>query len=141
MNSVRFIVHGAPVAKGRGRAGNGNVVYTPEKTRKYENTVGWCAAQAMAGELPFDAPCRMTLRAYVAIPQSWSLKKQAAAERGEVVPGGRPDLDNFLKAALDGINQIVVRDDSLVVRIEASKTYDRKPRLEIEIETFRERAA
>ena len=50
------------------------------------------------------------------------------------MPGSRPDLDNFIKAALDGCNEIVFRDDSLVVTIMASKRYSDKPALTIAVE-------
>ena len=41
-----------------------------------------------------------------------SKRKRAAAIVGGVLPTSRPDLDNFIKSALDAINTIVVVDDS-----------------------------
>ena len=44
------------------------------------------------------------------------------------------DLDNFLKAIFDGMNQIVFCDDSQIVRCIVEKYQDReRPRAEIEI--------
>ena len=63
-----------------------------------------------------------------------SKKKTALALAGELMPGSRPDLDNFIKAALDGCNEIVFKDDSLVVTITATKRYSDRPALTITVE-------
>jgi len=46
-----------------------------------------------------------------------SNKRRLAALAGEIAPTARPDLDNYIKAALDAINTIVVTDDAQVVEI------------------------
>ena len=48
----------------------------------------------------------------------------------------RPDLDNFVKAAIDGCNKIVFTDDSRITKMFAVKQYSLRPRLEIRIEPF-----
>lgn len=138
VNIVRITLHGTPVPKGRARMTRRGSVYTPQKTVDYETAIAWEAKTAMRGEPPFDSPCRMSLAVFLPIPQSWSKKKQAAAGRQEVAPVGKPDLDNFLKSALDGLNKIVFTDDSIVVKIDAVKTYSGNPRIEIEVEAIRE---
>ena len=67
------------------------------------------------------------------MPKSWSGKRRAAALSGELRPTTRPDVDNYVKAALDAINEIVVRDDSLVVELTAAKRYATSPRLTITV--------
>ena len=136
MSEIKLIVLGAPVAKGRARLGNGHV-YTPPKTAKYENAVKWEALRVMAGRQPFDAPLGVEVVAQLPIPPSWSKKKREQAARGFVMPASRPDLDNYVKAALDGMNKIVFRDDSQVVAIIARKEYSEAPRLEIGITELR----
>lgn len=136
MTAIRLTVEGAPVPKGRARFGNGRT-YTPTKTVKYEASVKWEAMRAMAGREPFDAPLSVQLTALLPIPPSWSKKKQDRAARKEIMPASKPDLDNYLKAALDGMNKIVFRDDSQVVAIAAMKFYDARPRLEIAVEEVR----
>jgi Holliday junction resolvase RusA-like endonuclease len=44
-------------------------------------------------------------------------------------PTTRPDLDNYVKGALDAINGIVVNNDSQLVEIEAHKRYGIDPNL------------
>jgi hypothetical protein len=58
-----------------------------------------------------------------------SAKRQAAALRGEI----RPDADNYIKAALDAVNAIVVVDDALIVELMALKCYAPVAKLTIRI--------
>jgi hypothetical protein len=67
------------------------------------------------------------------VPASWSGKRQAAALAGYIRPTSRPDTDNYVKAALDAINGIVVADDCLVVELVAEKRYARVPQLTITV--------
>ena len=38
-------------------------------------------------------------------------------------PTVKPDLDNYIKSVLDAMNGIILKDDSQIVSIEASKKY------------------
>ena len=72
---------------------------------------------------PFDEPVEMSVVVYRKPPKSWSKKKIKKAMDGLIVPKTRPDLDNYLKAILDGLNEIAFTDDSLVCKIQAEKKY------------------
>jgi Holliday junction resolvase RusA-like endonuclease len=136
MSPIRIVVDGAPAAKGRPRLGivKGHAMaFTPDKTRSYEAIVRHAASQEMGGRTPLDEALVVDVRAYLPVPRSWSGKKQRAALGGEIRPTGRPDCDNFIKAALDACNTVVFRDDSLIVELRASKSYSDRPRLEIEV--------
>jgi Holliday junction resolvase RusA-like endonuclease len=136
---IRFTVPGEPVAKGRpriGRMANGRPVnITPGRTRSYEALVALAAQQAMAGRDPYAAsvPLSVLVVATMPIPASWSARKQLAAADQLVLPTKRPDLDNFVKSALDGCNGVVFADDSAVVRLETRKEYGRTPGLTVQI--------
>ena len=136
--AISIVIPGGVVPKGRHRS---RVVsskfvhnYPAPTTVKYENLIKLAADEAMGERAPMTGPLRMVVAAYLIIPQSWSKKKQERASRGEERPAKRPDLDNFVKAALDGCNQIVYVDDAQVVRLEAAKVYSERPRLEIRVE-------
>ena len=135
---IRIVVDGAPVAKGRGRVGrmgNGAVrVFTPAKTRTYEDVLRYAAGQAMQGRDPFDQALSVAVVAYLPIPASFSRKKREAALEGVLLPTKRPDGDNYLKAALDGCNGVVWRDDSIIVDMTVQKRYATKPQLIIQVE-------
>ena len=45
----------------------------------------------------------------------------------------KPDVDNMVKAAIDGIKGIVFKDDNMVVKVTAEKAFSAKPRTTIEI--------
>lgn len=74
------VIPGRPVPKGRPRVGRGGSVYTPQRTREYEECVAW-AVKASRGRV--DGPCEVSIRL-------------------ELLPGPRGDLDNYAKAILDG---------------------------------------
>lgn len=136
---VTFNVDGPPVAKGRARATTirGMVrLYTPAKTRAYEDTVRIAAAMAMGARRPFEGEVTMTITAMVAIPTSFSKRKRTNAIAGIIKPTTRPDADNYAKAALDGCNGILFRDDSQVTDLIIRKRYAAEPRLVVTMEAM-----
>ena len=123
-----FFIPGDPVAKGRPRAasiGGKARLYTPKKTEKYENLVRLACGDAISR--PVSIPCYVRAVAVLPVPQSWSKKRTEAAIRGDELPTKRPDLDNYLKAILDGMNGVAFADDSQVVEISARKQYGVRP--------------
>jgi len=97
VNSVKIIVPGRPVPKGRprlGYRGRKAYVYTPPETREYERLVGWVAKSA--GCRPVDGPVSVSLSVYVK---------------------GRLDADNIAKSILDGLNGVAYEDDDQVVEL------------------------
>jgi Holliday junction resolvase RusA-like endonuclease len=135
---LSFTVHGVPVAKGRPRLttrGGFARAYTPAKTQRYEDQIR-CQAAAAMGELPpIEEAVSVVVTAYVAPPKSMSKKRRLEAADGIVKPLTRPDLDNYAKAALDGCNAIVFRDDSLVTDLIVRKRFSERPRLTVTVET------
>jgi Holliday junction resolvase RusA-like endonuclease len=126
---ITITVAGEPVAKGRPRMTRRGFTYTPAHTRKYEAHGRLAAQLAMDGRPPIEGPVRVELLAELPIPASWSNKKRARAITGDVLPIGRPDLDNFVKSAQDAINEIVIRDDSQIIEVSARKRYGVAPKL------------
>jgi Holliday junction resolvase RusA-like endonuclease len=59
-------------------------------------------------------------------PASWSKKKRRRAECGEHFPSVRPDLDNYVKAVMDGM-ACCWGDDAQVVSLVACKRYSVSP--------------
>ena len=91
------------------------------------------AQQAMDGRPPITVPIRAEITVDLPVPASWSGTRRDAALCGDIRPTSRPDTDNYIKAALDAINAIVVADDSLVVDLVARKHYATVPALTIVI--------
>lgn len=134
---IQFHIPGAPRGKGRPRFGRTKaghpVAYTDDATAAYENLVAMAAAQAMAGQAPFDTPCRIHLTAHYETPRSASRAKREAMLDGTIRPTKLPDLDNILKAVLDGCNRIVFTDDKLVTSIAAVKLYGLVPGVAVNV--------
>jgi Holliday junction resolvase RusA-like endonuclease len=126
---IRIIVDGLAVAKGRARATRKGFVYTPAATRKYEAYARLAASEAMNGRPPLHGPVRLDLLVELPIPASWSQKKRLTAIAGLIKPTTRPDLDNYVKSALDAINTIVIADDSQIIELRASKRFSEQPKL------------
>lgn len=124
---IRVVIPSNPVAKGRPRLGKGHV-FTPQKTRDYESLVKSYAYMAMENEKMFlkETPLKATIICYV------------ERKNKRPYPVTRPDLDNYIKAVLDGFNGIVFEDDSSVICIEAYKLYGETPRVEVKIEPIDE---
>jgi Holliday junction resolvase RusA-like endonuclease len=118
----KFAVHG-----GRARA------YTPAKTMRYEQLVAHAAGLAMNGAAPAECAVVVSVTAYLAVPKSYSKRKTADALAGVLRPTTKPDVDNYLKIALDGLNGIAFRDDAQVICASVSKQFATAPGLHIEV--------
>ncbi|KGE06462.1 endodeoxyribonuclease RusA [Burkholderia gladioli] len=132
---VEFVVPGKPIAKGRprfSRQGGYVRTHTPEATERYENLVKIAAGTAMRGSAPFDGPVRLVVNIGMAIPASWSQKRQVAAAAGLIGATKKPDWSNVVKAIEDGMNGVVFADDSQVIDCWVSKRYVRAPAVRVE---------
>ena len=133
---VQFIVPFAPVAWQRAGVtwtNQGPKHYTPEQTRAWKDIVAVYARRAMAGVEPFAGAVKLELAFHVAIPESWPRWKREVANRGEIAPTVKPDLDNFEKAVKDALNEIAWRDDAQVVKASKEKAYSFRPGVAITI--------
>ena len=135
---ITIKMSGPARGKGAGRAavtGNGHAhVYTDSKTRKYESQLRFAAQQQMGDQKPTAQPLAVAIEARIAVPNSWSKKKRAAALAGRVLPTTRPDVENYSKA-MDALNGIVWLDDKQIVDEHIAKIYSERPGLTIRIMT------
>ena len=122
---IELVIHGKPVGKARPRFGRnkkgGVVTFTPRETKLYEQGVKTLAQVAMFGKEMFDGPVKVTIKAYFKHSKKtgWHIS--------------RPDLDNVIKAILDGLNGVVFHDDSAVCQIVATKEYGEE-RVEVQVD-------
>ncbi|NWL89590.1 RusA family crossover junction endodeoxyribonuclease [Paenibacillus sp. 79R4] len=132
---IQFTVYGEPVAQGRPKfstAGGFAKAYDPAKSRDYKDYVR-LAATEHAPEVPLEGPVGMVLTVYRSTPKSFSKKRAAMAEAGQIQPTSKPDVDNYLKGVKDALKGIIWRDDSQVVEVFARKRYSARPRIEVKI--------
>lgn len=125
---VAFTVTGTPAPQGSKRAivrGNRAVlVESSAKVRPWRDAVRHEAADAMNGAQPFDGPLEVHIT--FRLPKGVSVKRD--------LPTTAPDLDKLVRSTFDGLTDGGVwRDDSLAVRIVASKVYGVTPGADITV--------
>lgn len=123
---ISFTIPGAPRGKGRPRFRRAKgfvATYSDPKTANYENLIAYAAQEARGPRQPLEGPLVVTVLIRLAPPTSASKRIRAAMLAGEVHPTKRPDLDNVIKAVLDGCNGVAFADDAQVCWINAGKVY------------------
>ena len=126
-------IPGEPVAKQRPRHTSKGVTYTPDKTRNYERQVKYHARMVM-GTTVLQGPLKLHILFRLSVPDSWPAWKREAALRHEIMPTGKPDLDNLVKSIKDGMNGIAYNDDAQVVELSVKKVYGDEPGVDVVID-------
>jgi len=108
-----FIVEGRPKPKGRPRMTRKGRVYTPQDTLEYEAKIAEAYDQSNGPW--FEGPILMRI-AYTPEYQTIEIEEMPDATTKLYF-----DLDNAIKATLDGLNGMAYPDDKLVYHIEATK--------------------
>lgn len=131
---IEIVVEGKPEPKLRARFSfKTGRAFTPKKTSQYRDWLRLRAGEAMRETPLFDGPVEVHTVVTVQIPKSFSKKKRAQALLGLLRPTTKPDVDNFLKSALDGLNTVVFKDDAQVVKETTEKVYGDKPMMAIQV--------
>ena len=116
-NAVRFCVPGIQ-GKARPRmvvSGSGAHVFTPRKTKEYERLVAVC--YRLAGGTMHLKPVALKIAIGVFAPLPKSAPKRVDSDQFLV----KPDIDNIVKAILDGLTGVAYEDDVQVVQLMATK--------------------
>ena len=113
MHSLYFDVPPAPKLRPRfSRQGNKVRVHKPAVTKKFEKMINTLAKDQWKAE-PLTGPIKVELTFYITRPKSVKRKH----------PTVRPDVDNYVKSVLDGMNQVVYGDDCQIISLTAHKVY------------------
>jgi len=116
VQSVTFRVPGQPVPKARPRVTERGT-FTPQRTRDWEEAVGW-AFKGM-GAATFDGP--------VSVMMTFLRKGRR-----------KVDLDNLVKSVLDGLNGVAFHDDQQVRELSARVIYGcDEPLAEVTVNKYR----
>lgn len=122
-----------PVEQARPRAtrfGRTVRMYDPPKVSKFKKELSQLAKLHYRDE-PLDGALEIEISFYRPVQKSLSKKERARRFSGEHRPTVKPDLDNYIKSALDGLNGILWTDDAHIVDLHAHKYYSDRPRIEI----------
>lgn len=122
--SISFVVHGTPKPKGSARGfvamkdGKARAIVVADNTKSlksWEAAVRF-AAQGVAGDALFEGAIALHLQFYLQRPASISEKKRPFMTT-------KPDLSKLIRGLEDALNEVIWKDDALVVAITASKLY------------------
>lgn len=130
----KFIIEGEAVPKGRPRFTRSGHTYTPKRTKDYEKLVKQ-SLKLQKAKLS-NKPLLMKVDIFKGYLKSWTIKQCEQAKTGELQPFRRPDVDNYVKAILDGADGILYKDDAQIIRLEVEKHYGKEPRVEIQIKEY-----
>ncbi len=115
---LRFTIPGVPAPKQRPRRGKGGHFYTPGKTQAYEDAV---KGHALAG---------MRRCGWQRTPGG----SYALTVRAFLPDRRRRDGDNIGKVIADGLNGLVIEDDTQIAEWHLYKALDpAQPRVEVEL--------
>lgn len=107
-----------PKVKQRPRMGRRGRVFTPQQTLEYEAAIAAEWADTFDDQFPDD----MLLAVDVTYTRDGSQVVISEADLDRIPVGlGRGDLDNFVKATLDGLQGTAFKDDKTVVELSARK--------------------
>ena len=129
-----FKIEGQPQGKGRPKFTRDGHCFTPKATREYENLIAE-EYKAAKGET-LDGYIRVNIKAYYKIPKSTTKINRGKIEAGIIKPAVKPDIDNVVKAILDGLNGIAYHDDSQVVYVDGEKLYADEPCVIVEVSHY-----
>jgi len=135
--NLHFTIPGDARGKGRPRMttkGGFARSYTDAKTASYEGMIALAAHTALNGAEALDGPLCVSVMVRMSPPASASKRARAAMLAGQIHPTKKPDLDNIIKAVLDGCNGVAFRDDALVCWINAGKRYAETAGVDVTIE-------
>jgi Holliday junction resolvase RusA-like endonuclease len=109
--------------------------YPEPKSEAFKKTLAQVAVLFMRGRAPTENPVAMVMHVFRQIPESWSKRDKEAAAVGAILPGSKPDDDNYLRLR-DAFRGIIWRDDSQCCDSRVIKRYDTSPALRIEVREF-----
>lgn len=122
--SITFFVDAVPVPKGRPRfksLGKFVQTYTDTKTRDFEALIAEHARDAMGDMEPLETPLKVFL--YFTLPIPTSASKKAKEALLDAPHTKKPDIDNLCKSVLDGMADIVFKNDGQIASLHATKRY------------------
>lgn len=132
-SKISFVIYLEPKATPRPRVLRTNRSYVPN-AQNNRNLFNEFKETSLEDFEPICTPCKMSIKAYLPIPNSMSKIEKVLAELGFIKHISKPDWDNLGKTYSDMIQPALLIDDSLIFESSIKKFYSTKPRVEIQIE-------
>ena len=130
---MKFVVEGKIKGKARPRWSSASgCMYTPPETKQYESYIAHCFR--LAGGEKLEGAVALSITMLFAIPKNTKKADRELCKFNEILPTKKPDIDNCLKAVMDGLNKVAYEDDKQVTENHIVKRWTTGfERLEIEI--------
>jgi len=122
------IFNATPIAASRPKVTKRGTYYAEPYNTFKQNFALWAK---MNYKTILEGALGVNIYFYMPIPKSLSKKKYEEIKGAYHIK--RPDVDNLVKAVLDGLNGFAYKDDSQVAQLSVTKRYSETPRIEISI--------
>jgi Holliday junction resolvase RusA-like endonuclease len=132
---LKMTIDIAPVPASRARVTRFST-YFPKKYTKFRNDLAVILSDK--GYEKLEGLLYAQLDFYMQIPKSWSKKKKLAKE-GRYADNN-VDVDNLVKAVLDGCEGVFYENDNQIAMIRARKFYSINGRIQFELSPIKEAA-
>ena len=128
--TISYTIYLLPKATPRPRSGRNGIFYVKgasDNKKFFERYV-------KDEDIPLiTTPTKFYCTSYLPIPKGMNIVEKLCAELGFINPTSKPDWDNVGKSYCDMIQDLLLYDDSLVIKGVSEKKYSIKPRIEITI--------
>lgn len=135
---LAFIFDLAPVQQARPRArrlGKGIMLYDPKPVKDFKKQLAALAREQLEDDYqPLAGALKVKIDFFRPVQSSLSKAERSLRLSDVHRPTVKPDLDNYIKSCLDGLNGIIWADDNQIVEIVTAKHYSDHPKIKLEVE-------
>ncbi len=125
---LKMLIHKRPEPKARPRATKRGVMYTPKKTKLFEDMIRFHTEANMEGSEPMQGSLEVRLVLSFKYSASWPQKRKIP--QPHIM---RPDLDNLVKSITDGMNGIAYQDDCQISKLVCEKVFGEEDFISVEV--------
>jgi len=132
-----FEVPGKIIGKGRPRLNSyTGCVYTPTRTKDYENLVIQYFMLKYPRFKPLDGSVKVEIIANFEVPKSAKKSDKELMLENKINPIKKPDIDNIVKIILDAMNECAFKDDTQITKLSVEKKYSETENVYVRIEEY-----
>ena len=132
-----FEVPGKIIGKGRPRLNSyTGQVYTPTRTKDYENLVIQYFMLKYPRFTPFEGRVSVEITANFEVPKSAKKPEKELMLENKLNPLKKPDIDNIVKIILDAMNECAFKDDTQITKLAVEKKYAQTESIYVKIEEY-----
>ena len=132
-----FEIPGKIIGKGRPRLNSyTGQVYTPTRTKDYENLVIQYFMLKYPRFTPFEGRVSVEITANFEVPKSAKKPEKELMLENKLNPLKKPDIDNIVKIILDAMNECAFKDDTQITKLSVEKKYASEESVYVKIEEY-----